>query len=98
MNDTPLLLAHSRVEVYEALTRLLAPREVRVVNDMFGAGAEVTSGSFGVIILEHPLLGMEAPYMSSWLRDMGATCPVLVLADGLADTLRKALDHPAPPG
>ena len=35
---------------------------------------------FAAIVVEHPLLGLDAVQLTSWLRDAGAYCPMLVVA------------------
>lgn len=80
-----VLLAHHPAEVCPALTEGLAPVEVCWVPDGFMATAEVAARPYDAILVQHPLGEMDAFMLSSWLRASGATCPILVIADGASE-------------
>ena len=79
--DLPVLLVSSRDEIAGKLRAALPGVDLQVVTTPFDATAAVASGAYRVVVLEHPAMDMSAVVVVPWLRDSGACCPFVVLAE-----------------
>lgn len=89
--EQTFLVAHARIEVLEAVSAAIAPREVRWVKDASTLLAEASAARFGGIVLEHPLLGVPATFIARSLRERNLLYPLVVMADGITDVERDKL-------
>ena len=88
-----VLVAHDDESVVGRLRAALKPAELASVPDGFAATAEVARRKFEAIVIRHPLAEMDAFMITSWLRASGATCPIVVMADGAGAADIKSLEQ-----
>lgn len=88
-----ILLVHEDPAVHESLRGALGDALLCSVGDLVSAKHAVFRETFGVIVVAHGFMGLQASFLWSWLKLAGARAPFVILAPGMAPEARDQLQE-----